>query len=82
MACSKPSTVRQGQCGRRFLVAGDDGLQQGGVFADMIAHARQPIQKQAPDSGGVRIQAHEDVLEMGVARGVVDLAMNAHILAQ
>ena len=45
--------VREAQRGGRFLVAVDDGPEQGDVLADVVGDVGQPIQEEAPDSGGV-----------------------------
>ena len=59
-----------------------DRLEQGGVFPDVLAEIREPLDHQAPDPGGEIVVADQHVLQVRIAGGCVDQAMDGHVLGQ
>src|SRR5215475_2840029 len=74
--------VSQRQRPRRFLVPGDDRLQEADVLTYVARDVGQSVEKQAPDARRVGVEADEDRLEVRVARGSVDLAVDMHVVSQ
>ncbi len=71
---------RESRC--RRLVAGDDGLEELDVFANVTGNARQPIQEQTPNPGGVRVETDQDLFQVRITRSPVDLAVHMDVVTQ
>ena len=70
------------ELGRQIGVAVDDCPQQFGMLRNVPGEVGHPVEEQAPDAGGVRVLAHQHVLQVRISGCLVDRGVHVDVQPQ